>query len=132
MSEGFKRFMIHHLPALLYAALIFYVSGLRSISPPSIGFTWDDKIYHFGEYAMLSFFVFIALKYYRHEPIRKYIHIAAIIIACVFAVSDEIHQYFVPGRDSQIGDFIADSLGAILAQVAIWWYLKRKPQKTID
>jgi VanZ family protein len=132
VNNGLKRFIMYHLPALLYAALIFYVSGLRSISPPPFGFSWDDKIYHFGEYALLSFFIFIALKYYRQESIRKYIHLVAIVIACIFAASDEIHQFFVPGRDSQLGDLLADSLGAILTQVAIWFYLKRKPQKSID
>jgi VanZ family protein len=132
ISDGLKRFLIYHLPAFMYAALIFYVSGLKSVSPPSFGFTWDDKIYHFGEFALLSFFIFIALKYYRNDFVSKYIHLTAIAIACIFAVSDEIHQYFVPGRDSAIGDFVADSLGVILAQVVIWWYLKRKPQKRID
>lgn len=132
MNNGLKRFLIYHLPAFLYAALIFYVSSLQSISPPSIGFTWDDKIYHFGEYVLLSFFIFIALRYYRQDTIRKHLHLIAILIACCFAASDEIHQFFVPGRDSQLGDLLADSLGIVLAQLAIWWYLKRKPQKSID
>jgi VanZ family protein len=132
ISNGFKRSLLLHLPALLYMALIFYVSSLQKISPPSIGFGFEDKFYHFGEYALLSIFLYIALLSYRNQSIQDKIHIIAIVIACVFAGTDEIHQYFVPGRESTVGDLAADCLGAIAAQVGIWYYLKYRRQKSID
>ena len=33
------------------------------------------------------------------------------LIGLAYAASDEIHQYFVPGRSSDAGDWLADALG---------------------
>ena len=37
----------------------------------------------------------------------------SIIICILYAISDEIHQIFVPGRSCQIFDMIVDCLGSI-------------------
>ena len=38
---------------------------------------------------------------------------ASILSGVLYAVSDEIHQLFVPGRDCNIIDFSADALGIV-------------------
>lgn len=35
-------------------------------------------------------------------------------IACLYAVSDEVHQLFVPGRDGAVKDVLLDSSGALV------------------
>lgn len=127
-----RTFLMFHVPAVAYAALIYYVSSLPDINPPSFGTSWDDKIYHFSEYAVFSFFIYIALKYYRHGFIGRYIHIWSAVIACLFAVSDEIHQYYVPGRDATYGDLLADCLGCISIQILLFFILRNIRQKRID
>ena len=44
-------------------------------------------------------------------------HRAGFSVGCtlIYAVFDEIHQYFVPGRSMQLVDIAVDTLGAILA-----------------
>ena len=69
------------------------------------------KTAHFTEYATLGFllasvFVSFGLKTKLNIPI-------SFIIGSLYAVSDEIHQYFVPGRSCQISDMILDSAGVI-------------------
>lgn len=44
----------------------------------------------------------------------------AILICVLYAISDEVHQTFVPGRGGMISDVILDSLGAA---IGIWVYL---------
>ena len=44
----------------------------------------------------------------------KFIFIG-VIIALVYAVSDEFHQLFVPGRACSFSDFLVDSAGIFLA-----------------
>jgi VanZ family protein len=52
------------------------------------------------------------------------------LLGSVYGVIDEVHQYFVPGRDCNVWDWIADTLGAILGAGAILliqrYLLKRK------
>lgn len=38
----------------------------------------------------------------------------ALLICLLFAISDEIHQIYVPGRGAQIQDFLADGAGTLL------------------
>lgn len=69
------------------------------------------KTAHFAEYAALGFllasvFVSFGLKTKLNIP-------TAFIIGVLYAVSDEIHQYFVPGRSCQISDILLDSAGVI-------------------
>lgn len=131
-SNNLSRFLLHHLPAIAYAALIYYISSMTDANPPSLGLSWEDKIYHCGEYALFAFFGFIALKYYRAEWVKKYIFVLAALIACLFAATDEFHQIYVPGRSATLSDMFSDWFGAIMTLVAIWLFLKLKRQKGID
>ncbi|MBU4129066.1 VanZ family protein, partial [bacterium] len=40
----------------------------------------------------------------------------------LYALSDEIHQFFVPGREFDLWDLVADSLGIVFVAL----YLKRR------
>ena len=69
------------------------------------------KTAHFAEYAALGFlltsvFVSFGLKTKLNIPL-------SFIIGSLYAVSDEIHQYFVPGRSCQVSDILLDSAGVI-------------------
>lgn len=44
-------------------------------------------------------------------------HITFWIISSFYAVSDEIHQYFVPGRSAQVSDVLLDSMGAFFGVI---------------
>jgi VanZ family protein len=39
----------------------------------------------------------------------------AILLTILYAVSDEYHQTFVPGRNGQLADVLIDSLGGLIA-----------------
>lgn len=42
------------------------------------------------------------------------LYLFSIIFCVVYAVSDELHQLFVPGRGAEVEDFITDSIGALI------------------
>lgn len=66
------------------------------------------KIAHFTEYAALGFCMSGAI-YFTFNRNKFYIP----LIPCViYAVSDEIHQYFVPERACRIFDVFVDSCGS--------------------
>lgn len=77
------------------------------------------KTAHATEYAILAILVFLAISYCRK---RTYLH--SLCIAIAYAVSDEIHQYFVPGRACTVTDVVIDSGGA-LAGLFLVFRLKR-------
>ncbi|MCM1049184.1 MAG: VanZ family protein [Clostridiales bacterium] len=62
------------------------------------------KAAHMTEYAVLAVLLYIWLGKWQ----------AAVILAALYAASDEIHQLFVPGRAGRLGDVIIDSAGAFL------------------
>lgn len=49
----------------------------------------------------------------------------------LYAVTDEVHQYFVPGRSMQLSDIFADLFGAVIAVIVLWTVLRfvRKRRK---
>ena len=55
-------------------------------------------------------------------PVRKAAHMseyAVLGITAAYAVTDEFHQLFVPGRAGRVTDVLIDSAGAFLALLAI-------------
>lgn len=46
---------------------------------------------------------------------------AAWLVAALFAMSDEWHQLFVPGRQGSAWDVLIDSAGAAAGILFIWW-----------
>lgn len=74
------------------------------------------KTAHATEYMILLFLIYNAVKEY--EDIKRKALLSVIITIC-YAVSDEIHQYFVPGREMRILDIIIDSTGAMIGVIFI-------------
>ncbi len=73
------------------------------------------KAAHVIEYMALGFLLRICLESWfggtGKTDKKKKLRWIAFAIGALYAVSDEIHQYFVPGRSSEILDMLVDSLG---------------------
>lgn len=64
---------------------------------------------HFCEFAGFGFLMcnFIFALKYKLKPV------ISILLSCAYAVTDEIHQYFIPERACQLSDFAIDCAGVI-------------------
>ena len=51
--------------------------------------------------------------------------ILSVLLSSLYGISDEIHQYFVPYRDADLMDVLADMLGGIMG-VYIYQAIARK------
>jgi VanZ family protein len=74
------------------------------------------KLAHAAEYAILSYFWFIAL----NRGLRIWSPRSAfwaLALSVSYALLDEYHQTFVPSRTASLRDVGIDSLGAVLMQV---------------
>lgn len=82
---------------------------------------------HFTEYAVLAVFIANALRYSSvSEKVRWLLPVA---ISAAYAVTDEVHQYFVPDRACRLLDVGIDTCGAIFGMclfAAGFTILKRK------
>ena len=72
---------------------------------------------HMTEYAALSVCLYSLLLTFGEG--KKYPTFANLAFCILYAVSDELHQYFVPGRSCNIRDLIIDSTGVILGMIFI-------------
>jgi len=98
------------LIAILIAVIIFFMSSLTfPPSPPSFGSR--PILYHFIIFFLFAFFLLIAIT---KGDKNNFIYIG-ILIAIVYALSDEFHQLFVPGRACAFSDFLVDSAGILFA-----------------
>jgi len=67
------------------------------------------KFAHFFAYMILGIFVSNGFK----KSGSKNVFLLSFVICAIYAVSDELHQLYVPGRGCRIKDVIIDSAGAL-------------------
>jgi VanZ family protein len=100
------------LPSASYMAVIWVLSS----SPLPItldDFPLKDKAAHFLEYAVLGLLNAYALsRTFAGLATGRALAYAALLTA-TFGWIDEMHQAFVPGRNADTLDVLADALGAI-------------------
>jgi len=106
--------MLNWLFLFFWSALIFFFSSISDIGKdiPSQWIKIISYFFHFGEYAVLAFLIIRAFGGMPRIS-RKKILPLALIFAIIYAVSDEYHQSFVPGRNASVIDILVDSLGIL-------------------
>jgi len=103
------------MPAFIFAGIIFFISSLSEpypIPPPEppgiLGLEINiNDIFHISEYTILSLLVAFGFS----DKVKTYYLIFSTI---VYAILDEMHQYFVPNRYFSFYDILFDSIGVIL------------------
>jgi VanZ family protein len=111
-----SRLLTVWLPVLIWAAVIFTLSSIPSLST-GLG-TWDTilrKGAHLTEYAVLGGLLYRALG---REPL-------ALAVGIAYAATDELHQYFVRGRHASPVDVAIDAVG-VAAGMLIWLRLRER------
>src|SRR5262245_34143066 len=108
---------------VLCTALIFILSAQPGLAVPGT-FEYRDKIAHVLEYGGLSWLVQRAAgSTWPNVPALRRAVIAVVLLSAL-GVCDEVFQAGVPGRDSTVYDWMADTLGAVLGQA--WGMLRER------
>jgi VanZ family protein len=118
-TQNMLSWLWYWLPPLLLMAVIFSLSAQR-ILPSAPGPRLDallKKLAHASEYALL--FLLFVRAWRRSRGWRPALDLAWWSTAA-YAVSDELHQSFVPGRHANWYDVLIDVTGALL----LWWLLR--------
>ncbi len=69
---------------------------------------------HMTVYMLLGFFSFASLWFIKNKKGRYF---SAIAVSAIYAISDEIHQMYVPGRSCEFRDVCIDTCGAAFGAV---------------
>jgi VanZ family protein len=100
-------------PVALYMALIF---GISSVSQPiELPEGVTDKGGHAILYAGLGALVARALVGGWRQPVTTRVWLVTVAVCVVYGITDEIHQHFVPPREADVLDVMADGAGAAVA-----------------
>lgn len=132
-----KKKVVAWILLIFWVSLIFYMSNqpgdisdgqsdlvIRLFS--YIGIELDDyfgnlasfivrKGAHFTEYLILYLLAYNVNKFYFKRKAKLY----SIIVVFLYACSDEIHQFFIPGREMHIRDVIIDTAGGLFGYLVV-------------
>lgn len=125
----YKKLLSLWLPVVVWCAAIFYLS-----SKPTIQASYFDvvdfiikKSAHLIEYSVLYFLLFRAINNtkvsmknkniclglrYRGENLKVWL--LPLIFLIIYAISDEYHQSFIPGRTATVRDILIDISGGFM------------------
>lgn len=85
------------------------------------------KCAHFFIYSLMGAAAVGGFWFLKRKGLR---YLSAVGTCCIYAVSDEIHQSFIPGRSCELRDVVIDTcgsaLGAAVCIFIVWVLLLRK------
>lgn len=140
-----RKLILSWTLVVLWAAVIFFMSAhtgsdfdgegpLAAVKRWLVGFVAPvfgpetdvvNVAAHFTEYLVFGALLFAALRCTWPSASLGRLALAAVALASLYAVTDEFHQSFVPGRLCDPADWLTDTLGATLGAVMVLALSKR-------
>lgn len=100
-------------PVIVWAGVIFFFSSIPDLKTELEYDFFLRKVAHVSEYFILTFLLHRAFSgSFNINAIRLFMYPA--IFSLLYAISDEIHQYFVLGRNCAFQDVLIDSIGIVI------------------
>ncbi len=103
-----KRKSLKLIFFVLYTILIFALSSVPGRDIPSQVSPYSST-FHFFLYFFYGISILLAIGKFRYSY----------TFGVVYALSDELHQYFVPGRTCDPMDFLVDSVGLLVGMLVL-------------
>ena len=139
-----------YLPLLVWMALIFFFStgemsagNTSRIVRPLLLWLFPEiseeritlvhfivrKAAHFTEYAILALLAARAFATSHQALLRRRWFITSLVLVILYALSDELHQTFVPSRTGSIYDSFIDMSGGLTALLLLLWRKQRERKR---
>ena len=114
-----RQSLVYRWPLVIYCVMIFVQSCFPS--PEVIRHLhWSDKLMHLGGYAILGALTVRMLKRELRGVRPWKIMSLVVLVGTLYGVSDELHQAFVPGRQADVLDVVADMAGTAMGTLLFW------------
>ncbi len=119
--------------AVLWGVLLFTLTSWPK--PPTVPILSAipnfDKVVHFGLYAVEAFFLYQAVRWAGRGGFSLARVVIITAVMALWGTVDEIHQLWIPGRSTEVGDAVADTTGgAVGALAASLLAAKSRPGET--
>jgi len=114
------------VPVALYAGFIFFMSAQSHPEEQLPSFLLkdvSDKVLHAVEYAVLGVLCYRGFRWGVNGQLASRAILFAIVLASLYGMTDEAHQFFVPFRESSWQDWLADTIGGAIG-VLSWRFLR--------
>ncbi|MDD3732701.1 MAG: VanZ family protein [candidate division Zixibacteria bacterium] len=125
-----SSFIYYHLPVIIYGSIIIIISSIPRLKPPDLKFYAADKLAHFVEYGIFSYLTFRSFVNIKPNMDLTMVWAISLIFLISFGLLDEYYQSFIPGRFSDLGDWLTDSLSAVLIVTFLWVRRRRLKEAT--
>jgi VanZ family protein len=122
-----EKVLLYWAPVLVYAAAIFYFSSLSKPDEELPAFMRDlsDKLLHVVEYGILGGLWYRAFRWASGPRIATSAVLLAVMAGSIYGMTDEVHQAFVPMRETSVLDWIADTVGSLIGARGLSWIEQR-------
>ncbi len=117
-----KNYIASLIIVFVIGGIIFYLSSLSFTQGSGGASKFKAIAYHLVVFAFFSLFLCISLTKGKE---KKWL-LPAILLAVIYGITDELHQFLVPSRSSSFFDAIIDSFGILIASTL---YLARIEHK---
>lgn len=127
-SKSLKQWV----PLFCWVTLIFVGSSIPRLSlGEKFGLPLGaDKVAHFTEYLVLALLFYRGLRGERWGKVPP-VWLVVVIACLAIGTLDEFHQQFIPGRDANIWDWMADAAG-IVSGTLIAMQLRKPSEKDAE
>lgn len=117
------------MAAVFWMVLIFIFSSIPSVflGPAALPIDILKKVFHVIIFGILSVLYLLALK--PGIPLSDFRYrtfFLSFFLTVLYALSDEYHQAFTPGRHSSLYDVIVDAGGAVVFLSSLYFIRNRK------
>ncbi len=118
---------LRRVPMVLVMGTIFYLSHQTSDDLYLPLLPGLDKVAHLTAYGLLAAATLFAFSPASRQRNGRRVASITLLVCLCFGISDEFHQYFIPGRSVSGFDLLADCLGAVI--VCLLWRWSKKPAR---
>ena len=124
-----KKILKYWGPPVVWAVVIYWLSAIAL--PISSEIYWKDfllkKTAHIIEYGILAILLYRGFINKGCKKNKAVIY--SLLLAAFYAITDEVHQAFTPGREPRIRDVVIDITGIALALYSVEVLLPKGPDK---
>ena len=112
-----RKAYVYSLISVLYMALVFFLSWVPMKIEVS-SFSWSDQFAHMVLYGILACLIYIALR--EMNVPRRFWLVLAFAVSFLYGTANEIFQHFLPWRQADINDVVANGIGAFCFPLLLW------------